>query len=60
MVVHDLNVFGARSRPPAETNTKLFIDADAVLPGTFTLKRLQAVPGWHLEILEPTGDLQLA
>ena len=42
MIVHDLNVLGARSGP-AEAHPKFIVHADAVLAGTATLQRFQPV-----------------
>jgi hypothetical protein len=44
MIIHDLHVRRPSFRPP-ETNSKLIIDPDAVLPGTISSERLQPVPG---------------
>jgi hypothetical protein len=58
MIVDDLNVFGARRRPP-EAHPELIVHANAVLAGPFPLERLEAIAGRNPQIAQPPGDLQL-
>jgi len=52
MIVHDLNVLCARSRP-AEAHTELIVYTDTVLPGAVTLERFQPVVRRHPEVFQP-------
>ena len=58
MVVHDLDVFRASSRP-AEAQPKLVIHSNAVLPGTVALKRFKPVTRRDTEVFKPARDLHL-
>ena len=58
MIVHDLNVLGARSGP-AEAHPKLIVHADTVLPGAVALECFQPVARRHTEVFQPACDLQL-
>lgn len=59
MVVNNLDIFGARVRPP-EAHTELIVDADAALAGAVTLQRFETIARRHPEIVEPRRDLQLS
>lgn len=59
MIVDDLHIFDTCSRP-VETDAKLVVHADTVLPSSFALEGLELVAGWNPEIFEPSRDLQLA
>ena len=58
MVVYDLNLRRTRGGP-AKAHTELLVDTDAVLPGSVTLERLQAVARRHAKIIQPPRDLEL-
>lgn len=58
MVVNQFNIFRAAVRP-SKTEPVLVVDADAVLSGSITAQRFQAVTGWNPEVVEPAGDLEL-
>jgi hypothetical protein len=49
MIVHDLNVHGV-TIPPAETDSPLVIDPDAVLSFALTLERFQPVGRRHSKV----------
>ena len=49
MVIHDLDVVGMTLSPP-ETDSKLTIDADTVLPLSLTLEFLKMIRRWDPEI----------
>jgi hypothetical protein len=59
MIVRDLNVLGARAGP-SKADTKLVVDADAVLPGTVSLQCLQPVAWRNPKVIESAGDFQLS
>src|SRR5665648_862578 len=59
VIVHDLDVFGTGCRP-AEADAVLVVDADAVLAGAGALERLEPVAGRDAQVVEASGDLQLA
>jgi len=44
MVVHDLHI-ACLVYGPDETNPKLIVDPNAVLPGAISLERLQSITG---------------
>ena len=46
-------------RGPAETEPILIVHPNAVLSGPIALKRLEPVAGWHSEVVEASGDLEL-
>ena len=58
MVIHDLDVFSAASRP-AEANPELIVYPDAVLPSAVALERFEPVAWGYLKVFEPACDLQL-
>ena len=58
MVVRDLDVFGAASRP-AEAHAKLVVHSNAVLPCAITLERFEPIAGRHPQVSQPVSDLQL-
>ena len=59
MVVHDLDVFRAGSRP-AEAHPKLIVHSNTVLPGPVASERFKTVPRRDAEVSKPARDLQLA
>jgi hypothetical protein len=59
MVVDDLDVMGI-SVLPAEADTPLIIDADAVLSGSVATQRFQPVVRRDAQILEVLGIVQHA
>jgi len=59
MVVDNLDIYGS-SLGPDEADPVLVVDADAVLPGACAFQRLQSIAGRHPQVVETTGDLQLA
>jgi hypothetical protein len=58
VVVHDLNVFGSRSRP-SEAHAELIVDPDAVLSGPVPLEGLQPIARRDAEIVKSARDLKL-
>jgi hypothetical protein len=58
MVVHDLDVFSACGRP-AEAETVLVVDTDAMLTRAVALEYFEPVPRGHAKVVEPPRDLQL-
>ena len=58
MVVHNLDVFSARGGP-AEAETILVVDTDAMLTGAVALEGLESVARRHAKVVEPPRDLQL-
>ena len=54
MIVHDLNVLRARSRP-AEAHAELIAYTDTVLPGAVALERFQPVARRHPEVFQPAA-----
>ncbi len=58
VIVHDLDIFGARVRP-SKADPELIVYADAVLSCAVSLQRLETVPRWDTQILKKVGDLQL-
>jgi hypothetical protein len=58
MVIDDLDIVGARSTP-AEADTPLVVDADAVLPCTATRQRFQPVAGRSAQVVKASGNLEL-
>jgi len=59
VIVHDLDIFRACNRPP-ETDPKLLVHANAMLPGTVALERFEPVSRWDTEVFKPSRDLQLS
>ena len=59
MVIHDLDVFCARSRP-AEADAILVVHSDAVLARTVTPERLKSVARWHAQVIKHAGDFELS
>jgi hypothetical protein len=55
----DLDVLGA-CLGPTEADAELVVDADAVLAGAVALQRFQPVARRHTQVVQPSGDLQLA
>lgn len=58
MVVHYLYIFSARFRP-TKTDAPLIIDADTMLTGSIATESLKAIAGWHAQIVQAAGDLEL-
>jgi len=58
MVIHDLNVSGARSRP-TKADAELIVHTDAMLAGAIPCERFEAVARRDTEVCEPSRDLQL-
>jgi hypothetical protein len=58
VTVHDLDILSA-ALTPLETDAELVIDPDAMLTSTITFERLEAISGWHPQIVEPICDFQL-
>lgn len=59
MIVHDFNVFSPGIRP-AEAETKLIVNADAMLPSTVPFQDFQSIPRWDPQIVEPARNFQLS
>lgn len=57
VVVGDFN-FMRISRIPAETDAPLIVDADAVLPGSITLERFEAIAGWYAQCIEAGSRIE--
>jgi len=55
MIVNDFDIVSV-SVAPDETNPKLVIDADAMLPGSVTLQRLQAVAWRNPQVFLPVSQ----
>lgn len=58
MVIHDFDVFRT-SRRPTKTQTPLFIDADAVLPGTIAFQRLKPIAWRNPQVVQSCRDFEL-
>ena len=58
MVIYDLNLVGVVVAPD-EANPPLVVDANAVLAMAIAPKRLQAIPGRLLEIVQPADAIQI-
>jgi hypothetical protein len=58
MIIHDLNIFGTGFRP-TKTKAKLIIDPDAILAGSVSFERLEAISRRNPEVVEPPRDLKL-
>lgn len=58
VVVHDFD-FRCAGLGPAEANPPLIIDANAVLAGSISTKRLETIARWNPKVLKKTGNLQL-
>jgi hypothetical protein len=59
MVIYYLNIFRSRLLP-TEADAPLIVDTNAVLAGSVTSQRLKAIPGWHPQVLQSAGNLQLS
>ena len=59
MIIHDFHVMGAGGRP-AKADAELIVDADAVLALPIAPERFQTVSGGDAEIVQPSGNFQLA
>jgi len=59
VVTHYLDVFRT-CRRPAEADTPLIIDANAVLAGSIAFQRFQSVARWDPQIIQAPCDLQLS
>jgi hypothetical protein len=59
MVVRDLDLERIPGVPP-EADAPLVVDSDAVLPGAVSDEPLEAVAGWHAQVREVHGRVQLA
>ncbi|HZZ08802.1 MAG TPA: hypothetical protein VFE43_09685, partial [Candidatus Binataceae bacterium] len=57
MIVRDFHVQSIASSP-SEADSPLVVDANAVLPRTVALKRLQAVPGNQHQIVQHFGGVE--
>src|SRR5579864_1242491 len=57
MIINNLHIKRI-SIPPHKTHSVLLIDANAMLPITISVKRLQSVSRWHLKVLERDGRVQ--
>ena len=57
MVIHDLHVAGVPVLP-AEADTPLVIDANAVLAGAAALEGFQPVRGWNAQVSESAGVVE--
>src|SRR5713101_1863421 len=57
MIVNDFDIVSV-SVAPDETNPKLVIDADAMLPGSVTLQSLQAVAWRNAQVFQPCGAVE--
>lgn len=58
MVINNLDIYRSIGRPH-EAHAKLVIDADAVLSGTTTFQRLQAITGRHTQVAENSSPIKL-
>jgi hypothetical protein len=58
VVIDDLDGLGTRLLP-SKADAPLIVDADTVLPSSFSRKGLESIPWRHLEIIEPGCNLQL-
>jgi hypothetical protein len=59
VVINDLHILSALSAP-AEADSPLIIDPDAVLPLPVTPQDLQPIAGRNAQVIEAGGDLKLA
>ncbi len=59
MIVYDLHILSACSRP-AEADTELVVDTNAVLTDAVAFERLKPVARRYAQIIKPSGDFQLA
>lgn len=59
MIIHDFHISCARNRP-AEADSELIVNANAVLTRPVPLERLEAITGWNAKIIKSACDLQLS
>jgi len=55
VAIHNLDLLRP-ARRPHKTDTKLIIDADAMLSGTFAFKAFQPIARRHAQIIECCGN----
>jgi hypothetical protein len=58
VIIDDLDIHRSVGRPH-ETNSKLLVDADAVLSRSIVLQRFQAIAGRDTQIVERSRPFQL-
>jgi hypothetical protein len=59
VVIDDLDILGARARPP-KAHAVLVVDANAVLARPITVQRLEPIPRWYTQVRETRSDFELA
>jgi hypothetical protein len=59
MVINDFNIFCTGFCPP-EADSPLSVYTDAILSGSISLERFQAITGRYSQILEICGDFKLS
>jgi hypothetical protein len=58
MIINNLDIF-RYSIPPAEADSPLIINENAVLTGTVAFECLKVIPGWNPQILQAISDFEL-
>ena len=59
MIIHDFDVFRSRLCP-AEAQTKLIVDPDAILPRPIAFERFQSIARRYAQVLQSACDLELS
>jgi len=59
VVIDDLHIF-CPDFCSTKTDAPLIVDTNAVLAGTVALQRLEAISGWHFQIIQSAGNLELS
>jgi hypothetical protein len=58
MIIHNFHIMGV-TLMPAETNTPLVVDTDAVLTPPVTFQTLQPIPRWRQQVAQILGFRQV-
>jgi len=59
MVIYDLNILCACFFP-LKTDAPLIVNTNAVLAGTGASECFKTISGWHSQIIQPVGNLDLS